>query len=130
MRPGMPILFGEIGKALIFCLPGNPVSTIATFLCLVQPALAALQGAENAIPIARHARLAVAIEKHHDRTEFLRAACELREDGTLWVTPMKAQGSAMLCGLINADAMIVFPDDSRRIAAGDVVRILPLPDVS
>lgn len=130
MRPGMPILFGEIGKAIIFCLPGNPVSTIATFLCLVRPALAALQGVDESAPYFRHARLTSTIEKRHDRTEFLRAACELREDGTLWVTPMKAQGSAMLRGLIDADSLIVVPEDSRCIAAGDVVQILPLPDVS
>lgn len=130
MRPGMPFLFGEVGKALLFCLPGNPVSTIATFLCLVQPALAALAGAVNAVPVARHARLAAAIEKHHDRTEFLRAACEVRDDGTLWVTPMKAQGSAMLRGLIDADSLIVFAGQTRSIKEGDVVQILPLPDVS
>lgn len=130
MRPGMPMLFGEIGKALIFCLPGNPVSTIATFLCLVQPALAALQGGDNTAPPNSYARLSQAIEKHHDRTEFMRAVCESREDGTLWVTSMKAQGSAMLRGLIDADSLIVVPENSRRIAAGEVVKIIPLPDIS
>ena len=130
MRPGMPFLFGEIGKALIFCLPGNPVSTIATYLYLVHPALAALQGSTDTTPPVRHARLTVGIEKNHDRTEFLRAACEVREEGVLWVTPMKAQGSAMLRGLIDADSMIVVPEYSRSIAAADLVRILSLPDIS
>lgn len=130
MRPGMPFLFGKIGKALIFCLPGNPVSTIATFLCLVRPALAALQGAEDTNLPIWNSRVTESIEKSHDRTEFLRAACEVRKDGVLWVTPMKAQGSAMLRGLIDANSLIVVPEHSRRIAAGDVVQILPLPDVS
>ncbi len=130
MRPGMPILFGEIGKAMIFCLPGNPVSTIATFLYLVRPALAALQGADETAPPLQHARLVTEIKKGHDRTEFLRAACELRQDGTLWVAPMKAQGSAMLSGLIDADSLIVVPEEIRYIAAGDVVQILRFPDVS
>ena len=129
MRPGMPFLFGEIGKALIFCLPGNPVSTIATFLCLVRPGLAALQGAEDTNVPTRNARLSTSVEKSHDRTEFLRAACEVRDDGVLWVTPMKAQGSAMLRGLIDANSLIVVAEHSRRIAAGEVVQILPLPDI-
>ena len=130
MRPGMPILFGEIGKAMVFCLPGNPVSTIATFLCLVRPALATLQAAEEIDPPLRHARLTTAIDKRHDRTEFLRAACTAGEDGTLWVTPMQGQGSAMLRGMIDANALIVVAEACRRIEAGEPVQILLLPGVS
>src|SRR5690606_6000521 len=39
MKPGKPITFGRVGKALFFGLPGNPVSVMATFYQLVQPAL-------------------------------------------------------------------------------------------
>ena len=130
MRPGMPFLFGQIGRTWVFCLPGNPVSTIATFLCLVRPALAAMQGAGEAMPKLHPARLAAAIDKRHDRAEFLRGACEVREDGVLWVTPMTLQGSSMQRGLIDADSLIALPEASRRVEAGEIVRILPLPDVS
>lgn len=129
MRPGMPFLFGKVGKAFIFCLPGNPVSSIATFLCLVLPALAAIQGVQDDGPPILHARLASPIEKHHDRTEFLRATSEVREDGVLWVKPLKLQGSAMLRGLIDADSLIVVAEGARHIAVGDVVQIVPLPDL-
>ena len=130
MRPGMPFLFGQIGRTWVFCLPGNPVSTIATFLCLVRPALAAMQGAAESRPKLHHARLAAAIDKRHDRAEFMRGACEVREDGVLWVTPMTLQGSSMQRGLIDADSLIALPESSRRVETGEIVRILLLPDVS
>ena len=34
MKPGMPVLFGEMDRALFLGLPGNPVSVLATFLTL------------------------------------------------------------------------------------------------
>jgi molybdopterin molybdotransferase len=126
MKPGMPLLCGEIGQALVFALPGNPVSTIATFLALVQPALLALQGARVEAHV-RRARLAAPIAKKHDRAEFLRAALESRDDGALWATPLRQQGSGMLRGVAEADALIVVPETVHELAAGAVVEILPLP---
>ena len=126
MKPGMPVLCGEIGGALVFALPGNPVSSIATFLTLVRPALLELQGATGATRAWR-ARLAVPIAKKHDRSEFLRASLESREDGALWAKPLARQGSAMLRGIAEADALIVVPEGAHELAVGAVVEILPLP---
>ncbi len=127
MKPGMPVLCGEIGQALVFALPGNPVSTIATFLALVRPALLALQGAFETGPRSWKARLTDAIVKKHDRAEFLRASFEARDDGGLWATALRKQGSGMLRGVAEADALIFIPEDARELAAGSVVQLLPLP---
>jgi molybdopterin molybdotransferase len=128
MRPGMPILFASIGRALLFCLPGNPVSTIATFLCFVEPALAALQGHRKAENPRVAARLAASIRKRHDRAEFVRAILEYRDDGTLWVKPVSHQGSAMMRGLADADALIVLPESLHSLEPGELVHVLPLPE--
>ncbi|MEO5559982.1 MAG: gephyrin-like molybdotransferase Glp [Dokdonella sp.] len=126
MKPGMPLLCGEIDGALVFALPGNPVSTIATFLALVRPALLAMQGADVAGSRTWKARLATPILKKHDRCEFLRARVEARDDGALWATPLQKQGSGMLRGVADADVLIVVPDEVRELVAGAVVEILPL----
>ena len=128
MRPGMPILFGEIGGALVFCLPGNPVSTIATFLCLVRPGLEALQGFSTGSARLLHAQLTMTISKTHERTEFMRAVCEVRDDGTLLATPVSRQGSSMIRGLVEANALIMVPEQTRVIERGCVVQILPLTE--
>jgi molybdopterin molybdotransferase len=126
MKPGMPFLCGEIGKAIVFGLPGNPVSSLATFLMLVQPGLLAMQGAEEGRR-RWHARLAAPIRKKHDRTEFLRARIACGEDGQLWVTALARQGSGMLGGVAEADCLIVVPDDVRERREGESVEIVFLP---
>lgn len=126
MKPGMPLLCGEVGRALAFALPGNPVSTIATFLAFVRPALDALQGAAES-PRRWRARLAAPVLKKHDRAEFLRACVESMDDGTLAATPLGKQGSGMLRGVAEADALIFIPESVRELDAGAAVDVLPLP---
>ncbi|HEY6984770.1 MAG TPA: gephyrin-like molybdotransferase Glp [Rhodanobacteraceae bacterium] len=126
MKPGMPVLCGEIGKALVFALPGNPVSSFATFLTLVRPGLLAMQGAED--PARRwFARLAAPIRKKHDRTEFLRARLDSGDDGRLRATPVERQGSGMLRGVAESDCLILVPESTQALEADDVVEVLMLP---
>lgn len=129
MKPGMPVLCGEMGGALVFALPGNPVSSMATFLTLVRPGLLALQGATHAESHRLKARLAIPLSKKHDRTEFLRVRLQSREDGACWATPLSGQGSGMLRGIAEADALMVVPEQAFELAAGDIVDVMPLPGV-
>ncbi len=41
IRPGHPLAFGTTGKTSVFCLPGNPVSSMVCFEEFVVPAYAA-----------------------------------------------------------------------------------------
>jgi molybdopterin molybdotransferase len=126
MRPGMPLLFGQVGQALMFGLPGNPVSGIATFLNLVKPALEAMSGTAGP-PTPLRARLRAPIFKRHPRTEFQRARIECDPSGTLWASPLEKQGSGMLRGVAEADALIIVVESVNELAAGDVVDVIPLP---
>ena len=127
IKPGMPFLFGSIGSALIFSLPGNPVSGIATFLSLVRPALDTMQGINKYARKTWRARLQSAIQKRHSRTEFLRATLACDENATLWATPLAKQGSGMLRGVTEADVLLIVPEDVHDLAHGSVVEFLPLP---
>jgi molybdopterin molybdotransferase len=126
IKPGMPVLFGQVGNALLFALPGNPVSGIATFLTLVRPASAAMAGARDPW-LTLCARLATPIAKRHGRTEFVRARLACNADGQLIATPLAKQGSGMLRSAADADALIVVPEETHTLNAGDVVRLLPMP---
>ena len=126
IRPGMPFLFGRVGKALVFALPGNPVSGIATFLTLVKPALDAMCRARVA-PSALRARLKQPVHKRHTRAEFQRATLECDANGNLWATPHAKQGSGMLRGVAEADALVLLPEDAHEFAIGTVVDVVPLP---
>ena len=126
IKPGMPFLFGHVGKALLFALPGNPVSGIATFLTLVRPAIAAMTGARDPW-LSLSARLGAPLTKRHGRAEFLRARVACNTDGQLIATPLAKQGSGMLRGAADADALILVAEETRALEAGDVVRLLPMP---
>ena len=81
LRPGKPTYFGvaPLG-ALVFGLPGNPVSAMVTFLLFVRPALLAMQGAD---PAARSvtARLTSPYTKVHGRAEAIRVRLEAGPSG-------------------------------------------------
>jgi molybdopterin molybdotransferase len=126
IKPGMPFLFGAIGRALVFSLPGNPVSGVATFLALVRPALDAMtRRRPNSMTL--RARLTQAVRKSHSRVEFMRASLICDETGALHATPLRKQGSGQLRGVAEADALIMLPEVAQEYAAGTVVEVLALP---
>lgn len=124
IKPGMPVLFGTLDKALMLGLPGNPVSVLATFLALGRPLLDALQGRVEPRPRFT-ARLARDWHKPHERLEFLRGRLRSGEDGVLLVEPNPAEASHQLRGAADSDALIVLEAGVRTCAAGTPVTVLP-----
>lgn len=124
VKPGMPVLFGRLGASLYFGLPGNPVSAAVTFRLFVRFALAAMQG-ETMAGETRRARLARPLRKQHARAELLRCALATDDEGVLWATPHAKQGSAMLSGLAESDALALIPEDVRELDRGVVVALWP-----
>jgi molybdopterin molybdotransferase len=124
MKPGMPLLFGQLDRAQFLGLPGNPVSVLATYLTLGRTLLDGLQG--RAEPRASwHARMASVFDKRNTRREFLRGRLLPDVDGTLRVAPHRADGSHRLAAAAQSDALIVLPEGERMFNAGDVVQVLP-----
>lgn len=124
MKPGMPLLFGELGPGLLLGLPGNPVSVLATWLTLGRVLLDGLLGRNEARPALR-ARLAAPVAKTHERREFLRGHLHCSAAGNLEVTPDHATGSHRLLAAAQANALVVLPEGPRSLAAGDLVDVLP-----
>jgi molybdopterin molybdotransferase len=124
MRPGKPLIFGRLGRTPFLGLPGNPVSTLVCATLFLRPAIAAMLGADTAIPL-RRARLAASLKANDQRQDYLRARCEER-GGDLWVYPFPAQGSAMLRVFAQADALIVRKPHAPALAEGAPVELLML----
>src|SRR5699024_3185044 len=106
MKPGKPPVFGTLGGARFFGLPGNPVSTAVVFLQLVRPALVKLAVGIPADPVRFRLPAALDIRKRPGRTHFLRARLDFS------VTPPQAvpvahQGSGVMRSMSRADAFIV-----------------------
>jgi molybdopterin molybdotransferase len=128
IRPGKPTVFARCRDAFVFGLPGNPVSTMVTFLLFVVPVLDLLSGAPaRPLPLLE-ATLAEPLKEKLGLTHFLPARVEWRGESAE-VRPLRWQGSGDIAALSRANCFLVVPADRQDIAAGEKVSVLPRSDV-
>lgn len=125
VRPGRPLNFGCLDRALFFGLPGNPVSAMVTFSQFVRPALRRLAGAPYARPLSLRARAVVALSKKPGRTEFQRAVLTVAPDGTPEVGDAGPRDSARLSSMSRSNCLVILPADSADVRAGAWVDVQP-----
>jgi len=128
IRPGKPTVFARCRDAFVFGLPGNPVSTMVTFLLFVVPALDLLSGAKARPLGLLEASLAEPLKEKTGLAHFLPARIEW-ERGGAEVRPLRWQGSSDIAALSRANCFLVVPADRQDIAAGEKVSVLPRSDV-
>jgi molybdopterin molybdotransferase len=128
IKPGMPTAFGVYRNARsrdvpVFALPGNPVSTMVTFLQFVRPALMSMTG-ETVIrpPLRLFAKLDHEISKSDGKRHFSRGIV-WNDRGELFVRTTGSQSSGMLSSLVAANCLIVIPEEHKDLKAGDEVEI-------
>jgi molybdopterin molybdotransferase len=126
LKPGKPLYCGRLGERWVFGLPGNPLSTVATYLLFVEPLLRRLAGEAGAVAPLRDARLGAPSRIDGDRTVLATAHLRAGEDGELVATPTAEQGSHLTKALAEADAFVVLPHAQPDLPAGAPVRVLEL----
>jgi molybdopterin molybdotransferase len=142
MKPGKPLAFGAVRRAaaqanadanadasasaetFFIGLPGNPVSSFATFLLFVRPFVLSLAGARTVAPRTLSLRADFTQSKADRRNEFLRA--RLNEAGGLDLFPN--QSSAVLTSTVWGDGLIDNPPN-HAIRAGETVRFIPFSEL-
>jgi len=124
IKPGRPLLFGEVGQTPVFGLPGNPVSVMVTWSQFVRPALERLAGGNPRSPLRLYATLPVPIDKRRGREEFQRGILQ-RVSGTWQVRPSGDQGSGMLSSMARANCFIVLPREATHLPPGSTVEVEP-----
>ncbi len=123
MQPGMPQGFGSVGEAAIpiITLPGNPVSAYISFETFIRPAIRKMRGLTQLQRPQHTAILKGALRSPINKVQFARA--RFIEGGQ--VEPVgTGQGSHVLGGLAQADALIVIPVGVDSIASGDQVQVI------
>jgi molybdopterin molybdotransferase len=129
MQPGKPQGFGVTsGGALLFGLPGNPVSAAVSFEVFVRPALLAAQGRTSFHRPRLPLPAAVAWRPPRGRRQYLPAVVENAPDGAWRVRPATAGGSAshLAGGLGRAQALAIVPADVDAVEIGDPVDVMLL----
>lgn len=134
IKPGMPFafcLFRREGKAKpvpVFALPGNPVSTMVTFLQLVRPALEKMRGIRSVrSDLTLRATLEQDYEKKDGKRHFARGIVR-NENGKLLVRKSGSQSSAVLTSMSVANCLVIIPENVSRAEAGTEVEIVLLQD--
>jgi len=128
VKPGRPLMFGQIGSTLIVGLPGNPVAAFVCFLMYAHPMIRRLGGA--AWPEPRRFTLPAAFDvtqRKTGRREFWRGIT--REEGGVRVVDKFARdGSGLISSLRAADGLIDVPENLVSVRRGDRVRFIPFSE--
>ncbi len=124
LKPGKPLAFGRIGEARLMGLPGNPVSTIVTYLLLAKPAVEALCGMAPQEPLTLRCQLTEAVRHKPGREEYLRGAATTAP-GAAEVKPTGDQSSNRMSTFAAANCLIRIPKTEGDLPAGAWVETLP-----
>lgn len=125
IKPGRPMMLGQIGDCVVVGLPGNPVAVFVCFLMYVWPMLRRLGGAPWPEPRRLKLPAGFAFEgRKKGRREFWRAMLVEGPEG-LAVDKFERDGSGLISGLRAADGLIEVPEDAGDVASGDLVDFIP-----
>ncbi|MFC5861018.1 gephyrin-like molybdotransferase Glp [Acidicapsa dinghuensis] len=128
MQPGKPVVVGEVplpqsGRMVPFlALPGNPISSAATFHLFAAPVLAALGGNTAAVPRFAAAHYASEWRGKPGLTRFLPARCDFSLNPQVELVPW--HGSGDLAAYARSNCLLVLPSDCEELHPGSEVSIL------
>ncbi|MCX6255708.1 MAG: molybdopterin molybdotransferase MoeA [Bacteroidia bacterium] len=119
IQPGKPTTFGVHPKALVFGLPGNPVSSFIQFELLVRPLICKMMGHQwNPLTIPLPMKDSFS-RKSADRQAWIPVV--ITKEGL--VSPIEYHGSAHISALTLADGIIALPVGKKTIEKGEVVSV-------
>jgi molybdopterin molybdotransferase len=122
VKPGRPCTFGTKDGKLIFGLPGYPVPTLTSFIQFVRPALLRLMGAKRIDKPTVNAVLEEDVAAHSGSLTLLRG-CFTIKNGDFYVSTTGSQKSSVLRSMSKANFLIVIPETSAEMRAGERVAI-------
>jgi molybdopterin molybdotransferase len=125
MKPGRPLTFGRLDRALFFGLPGNPVAVMVTFYQFVLPALHWLASGTAYQPFTLRVRSESNIRKRPGRFEFIRGQLREKDNGDLCVTSLGQQGSGILTSMSRGNCFILLDEPCDGVKAGEDVLVQP-----
>jgi molybdopterin molybdotransferase len=123
--PGKPVLFGRWRSAIVFGLPGNPVSSMISFECFVRPLLRRMQGDRSPDRPRLRAKLEGDVRGAGARRHFARV--HVRPDGDGFAaTEVGPKGSGNLRSMVHANGLAIIPEGTDGKPAGSIVEVMLL----
>jgi len=129
IKPGRPLMLGQIGGAAFIGLPGNPAAAMVTFLRFARPLLLRLAGATEVDPHLFRVPAAFERKKKGGRREYVRVHLESGDDGQLAAHAFEREGAGLLSSLVETDGLAELPEDMTRLEKGGMIDVLPFSEV-
>ena len=123
IKPGRPLAFGQVGRAYLFGLPGNPVAVMVSFYQFVIDGLLRLMGVDP-IPVRPIFRVPTVdvIRRDAGRREYRRGILAV-ENGEWRVRLAGNRGSGVLRSMSEANCFIVLEPQQSDVAVGELVAV-------
>lgn len=123
MKPGKPLTFARKGDAFVFGLPGNPVSSLATFDVFVRPAIHRMIDARQ-VGLPEVVVTLLDGASPSDRIEYQRGVVSVTATGELVATTTGDQRSSRLASYVGANAYLIIKPRETAYNAGERVQAL------
>lgn len=121
MRPGKPLMAGQLNGTAMIGLPGNPVSAMVCGHVFLAPVIRLMLGLSDPFPAPQMAPLSMDLPANGPREHYMRA--QLTEGK---IQAFDRQDSALLGVLSQANALLIRPPNAPEAKTGTLVPYLPL----
>lgn len=121
VKPGKPVLFGQLGNTILTGLPGNPFAVFVGFHLFVKPQLLRLMGSKQAVAAWLPAIANFSWKRKPGRAEIFPVRASLTEDDRLTVDRLGNSVSATLYPMMEADGLGILPAGCDEVEPGDVI---------
>jgi len=129
VKPGKPMLVGEMGGSAYVGLPGYPVSALTIFRTFVAPKIRDAAGLPEPRSATVEGTMAVRERYGEGRTRLMPAGLVESGDGETLVYPVD-KGSGATTSLVEADGTVTVDADTEYLDEGETVEVeLFSPDV-
>jgi molybdopterin molybdotransferase len=120
MKPGKPVVVGQVKKSIFIGLPGNPVSAMVAYMIFTKPLIRKMQGQSNILNTYNKVIWDGDVIAPRSRDEYLRAQVQQNDQGISMVKTHKRTGSNILSSMVWADGLLEVKSD-RVYKKGDTM---------
>lgn len=128
IKPGKPSIIGKINQATVLGLPGYPVSTYLAFTLFLKPLI--YHAFKQPLPTlpSIQAKLTKRIVTSLNTQEYIRVKINTLHQQVM-ATPL-ARGAGMMMSVVEADGLLIVPQDQEGYEAQDTVNVALLKPLS
>jgi molybdopterin molybdotransferase len=126
MRPGRPIMYGQLGPMHVLGVPGNPVSSYVCAVLFLVPLIRRLAGRSDPAAEPEPAVLGTDLAENDERQDYLRALLQTRPGDLPVATPFPVQDSSMLLPLANSQCLVIREPHAPAAKSGSRCSVIKL----